>query len=195
MIFNPSPLTREFIQARVEVDTLILNAQEAAALVSMTHPEIDTEPQRARAAAYCRQMIITRGGDPTLAITVGGILNIAPPRVIPADTVGAGDAFAGAFTVASASGMPLEEAIHFANAAGALATQGRGAQTSIPGRDAILAFIWGGETGARCEVSKPRTHQERSSEGLDAGRQSAGKRMPRAFRRRRFAVEGNHRRS
>ena len=47
MIFNPSPLTREFIQARVEVDTLILNAQEAAALVSMTHPEIDTEPQRA----------------------------------------------------------------------------------------------------------------------------------------------------
>ena len=47
MILNPSPLTPEFIQARVEVDTLILNAKEAAALVSMTHPEIDTEPQRA----------------------------------------------------------------------------------------------------------------------------------------------------
>jgi hypothetical protein len=28
----------------VEVDTLILNAQEAAALVSMTHAEIDAEP-------------------------------------------------------------------------------------------------------------------------------------------------------
>ena len=57
--------------------------------------------------------------------------------------VGAGDAFAGAFTVASASGMSLEEAIHFANAAGALARQGRGAQPSIPGRDAIRS--WGGE--------------------------------------------------
>ena len=141
MILNPSPLTPEFIQARMEVDTLILNAQEAAALVSMTHPEIDTEPQRARAAAYCRQMIITRGGDPTLVITASGILNIAPPQVIPVDTVGAGDAFAGAFTVASASGMPLEEAIRFANAAGALATQGVVAQPSIPGRNAILALV------------------------------------------------------
>ena len=80
VILNPSPLTPEFIQARVEVDTLILNAQEAATLVSMTHAEIDAEPQRARAAARGRQMIITRGGDPTLVITAGGILKIAPPR-------------------------------------------------------------------------------------------------------------------
>ena len=166
MILNPSPLTPELIRARVEVDTLILNAQEAAALVSMTHAEIAAEPQRARTAAYCRQMIITRGGDPTLAITASGILNIAPPQVISVDTVGAGDAFAGAFTVASASGMPLEEAIYFANAAGALATQGRGAQTSTPGRDAILAIMgWGtaersedrrGEGGAHLLNSSPQ---------------------------------------
>ena len=126
VILNPSPLTSEFIRARVEVDTLVLNAQEVATLVSMTPAEIEAEPQRAHAAAHCRQMIITRGGDPTLVITASGILNIAPPQVIPVDTVGAGDAFAGAFTVAHASGMPLEEAIHFANAAGALATQGVG---------------------------------------------------------------------
>ena len=44
VILNPSPLTPEFIRARVEVDTLILNAQEAAALVSMTHAEIAAEP-------------------------------------------------------------------------------------------------------------------------------------------------------
>ena len=92
----------------------------------MTHVEIDADPQRARAAARCRQMIITRGGDSTLVITVSGILNLAPPQVILVDTVDAGDAFAGAFAVACASGMPLEGAIRFANAAGALATQGRG---------------------------------------------------------------------
>ena len=86
-------------------------------------------------------MIVTRGGASTLVITASGILSTAPPQVIPVDTVGAGDAFAGAFTVTSASGMPLEEAIRFANAAGALATQGRGAQTSTPGRDAILALV------------------------------------------------------
>ena len=77
----------------------------------------------------------------TLVLTASGILKIAPPSVTPVDTVGAGDTFAGAFTVASASGMPLEEAIHFANAAGALATQGTGAQASIPVRDAILALV------------------------------------------------------
>lgn len=43
----------------MEMDTLILNAQEAAALVSLTHAEIEAEPQRARATARCRQMIIT----------------------------------------------------------------------------------------------------------------------------------------
>jgi ribokinase len=123
------------------VDTLILNAHEAASLVSMTPAEIDAEPQRARTTARCRQMIITRGGDPTLVITAGGILKVIPPQVTPVDTVGAGDAFAGAFTVACASGVPLEEAIRFANAAGALATQGMGAQSSIPRRDAILALM------------------------------------------------------
>ena len=141
VFLNPSPLTAEFIEARVETDTLILNAQEASALVAMTPAEIAAEPQRARASARCRQMIITRGSDPTLAITAGGILNIAPPQVVPVDTVGAGDAFAGAFTVACASGMPTEDALHFANAAGALATQSMGAQPSIPKRDAIVALI------------------------------------------------------
>jgi ribokinase len=141
VILNPSPLTSEFIQARVKVDTLILNAQEAATLISMTHGEIEAEPQCALAAAHCRQMIITRGGDPTLVVTARGIMSIARPQVISVDTVGAGDAFAGAFAVACASGIRLEETIHFANAAGALATQGMGAQLSIPGRDAILALM------------------------------------------------------
>ena len=127
VILNPSPLTSEFVQERLEVDTFILDAQEAGPLVSLTCAEIEADPQHARAAAHCRQMIITRGGDPTLVITASGILHIASPQVIPVDTVGAGEAFAGAFTVASVSGMSLEETIHFANAAGALATQGIGA--------------------------------------------------------------------
>ena len=118
VILNPSPLTPEFIQARVEADTLILNAHEVDALVSMTPAEIEAEPQRARTAAHCRQMIITRGGDPTLVITASGILKIAPPSVTPVDTVGAGDAFTGAFADASASGVLVEEAIRFANLRG-----------------------------------------------------------------------------
>jgi ribokinase len=99
VFLNPSPLTLAFIEARVEVDTLLVNAHEAAALVSMTFAEIHAEPERARSAARCRQMIITRGSDPTLVINAGGMLKIAPPQVSPVETVGAGDTYAGAFAV------------------------------------------------------------------------------------------------
>jgi len=99
------------------------------------------EPQRACAVARCQQMIITRGGDPTLVIAASGILNIAPPQVIPVDTVGAGNAFAGAFTVACAKGMPLKKRF-------ILQTLGERSRRRVGGRSlrflgakAILAFI------------------------------------------------------
>jgi ribokinase len=53
------------------------------------------------------------------------------------DSTGAGDAFNGALACALASGDPIEEAITFANAAGALATTKRGAQESLPSRREI----------------------------------------------------------
>lgn len=139
VILNPSPLTSEFIQSGLSVDTLIVNELEAAVLTGMTLDTIQAQPQRALGAARCRQLVITCGGDSTFVITAGQLLDIAPPKVTPVDTVGAGDAFAGAFAVARSSGGSLDEAIRFANAAGALATQIAGAQPSIPKREAILA--------------------------------------------------------
>ena len=68
-----------------------------------------------------------------------------------ANTVGAGDTFAGAFAVACASGVPLDEAIRFANAAGALATQKIGAQPSIPTSDAIAAFMASSGVARGCD--------------------------------------------
>ena len=84
---------------------------------------------------------MTRRGDPTLVISSAGTFHIAPPEVTPVDTVGAGDAFAGAFAVAQTGGASLEEAVRFANAAGALATQKVGAQSSIPTRDEIERLL------------------------------------------------------
>lgn len=139
VILNPSPLAPEF--PGLPCDTLIVNEHEAVALAGMTLTELQVEPQRALDLTHCRQLIITRGEDTTLAITAGQVLSIAPPKVTPVDTVGAGDTFAGAFAVASASGTPLEETIRFANAAGTLATQAAGAQQAIPKRTDILAFI------------------------------------------------------
>ena len=57
------------------------------------------------------------------------------------DSTAAGDTFNGALAVALAEGKSLEEAINFANAAGALCVTKKGAQTSIPWRKDVEAFL------------------------------------------------------
>ena len=57
------------------------------------------------------------------------------------DTTAAGDAFNGAMAVALAEGKPLMEAVEYGLAAGALATTKRGAQPSLPTRDAVEDFM------------------------------------------------------
>ena len=53
----------------------------------------------------------------------------------------AGDAFNGSLAVALAEGKPLAEAINFANGAGALCVTRKGAQTSMPERKDLEAFL------------------------------------------------------
>lgn len=64
-----------------------------------------------------------------------------PPPVTSVDSTGAGDAFAAALTVALVEGMPSEEALRFACAAGALATTTAGAQPSLPDRAAVETLL------------------------------------------------------
>ena len=59
----------------------------------------------------------------------------------PVDTTAAGDAFNGALAVALAEGKDIEEAVHFANAAGALAATRPGAQPSLPTRQEVEALL------------------------------------------------------
>lgn len=131
VILNPSPLTEAFLADPFEVDVLIVNEGEAQKMA----------PNRSLQEANCRQLVITRGAESTLHVTEGGLVEYVPPGVLPVDTVGAGDAFAGAFAVASSEGQA--HAVRFANAAGALATQKAGAQPSIPWREAIVLALRG----------------------------------------------------
>ena len=57
------------------------------------------------------------------------------------DTVAAGDAFNGALAVCLAEGRPLERAVLFACAAGALAVTTTGAQDSMPTREAVEELL------------------------------------------------------
>lgn len=57
------------------------------------------------------------------------------------DTVAAGDAHSAGFAGALAEGMPLPQALRFANAAGALACMKRGAMPSMPFRGEVESLI------------------------------------------------------
>jgi len=81
-------------------------------------------------------LVWTRGSASTLCWDGEGWIETPSLRVRPVDTVGAGDAFAGALAAALARGEALREALAWANAAGALTTLGEGAQEAMPGREA-----------------------------------------------------------
>jgi len=57
------------------------------------------------------------------------------------DTTAAGDAFLGALATGLAENKPIQEALRFANAAGALATTKLGAQPSLPFRKDLEVFL------------------------------------------------------
>ncbi len=69
------------------------------------------------------------------------IAEATPPQVNAIDTVGAGDTFTAALTVALVEGQPPEDALRFACTAGAVATTRPGAQPSLPTREEVLQIL------------------------------------------------------
>lgn len=85
--------------------------------------------------------IITLGSQGAFLATPDHTLHIPAFKTTPVDTTGAGDAFNGALACALSEKQPLEAAIHFACAAGAIAVGKAGAQPAIPKRDQIDALL------------------------------------------------------
>jgi len=87
----------------------------------------------------CSGMVATtRGAGPATLEQDGTVIAEARPPVVEAiDATGAGDTFTAALTVALVEGMPPQDALEFACAAGAAATTKMGAQPSLPVRDEV----------------------------------------------------------
>jgi ribokinase len=83
-------------------------------------------------AAGAGAVVVTRGGDGTdLHLPGATAVHLAPSRASVVDTTGAGDAFTAALAVALANGRELADAVRWASAAGAIATEGFGARGSL----------------------------------------------------------------
>ena len=86
-------------------------------------------------------IVLTLGKEGALVGTKRETVHVKSPKVNPVDTTGAGDAFCGALAVAISSGENLEEAVVYANYAGALATTKMGAQEALPTREELERFM------------------------------------------------------
>lgn len=85
---------------------------------------------------------VTRGARGA-ALYKGAVLlaEAAPPPVEAVDTVGAGDAFVAALTLALLEGRPPQDALRFACVTGALTATRAGAQPSLPRRAEVDARL------------------------------------------------------
>ncbi|HEY6979912.1 sugar kinase [Reyranella sp.] len=80
-------------------------------------------------------------GEGCLIATRGERIRLPGHPVRPVDATGAGDTFDGSFLARLLAGDDLEAAGRYANVAAALSTEGYGAVTPIPRRDAVLAAL------------------------------------------------------
>ncbi len=142
-ILNPAPATRLPQEVFPLVDLLTPNETEASTLTGVAVEDRGgAEEAGAKLLAMgCGGVIITLGADGALWMSKDGAQHFPGFSVQPVDSTAAGDAFNGALAAALAEGSTLEEAIPFANAAGAVATTRRGAQESLPDQAAILALV------------------------------------------------------
>jgi ribokinase len=144
VVLNPSPLREGFPWGKCGLDTLIANAGEAESIFGLRPDQLPAglvQWQRGLVKRRIERLIITRGAQPTLCLSRAGFLEVPTLTVKPVDTVGAGDAFTGAFAARRAAGADILEAIRWANCAGALATLKAGAQEAIPRRAATLQAL------------------------------------------------------
>jgi ribokinase len=85
--------------------------------------------------------VLTLGSRGALLAEAEQRIRVPGYPVRPIDTTAAGDAFCGALAVQLARGYPLDAAIRYANAAGALATTVMGAEPAMPTQAVVEQFI------------------------------------------------------
>jgi len=86
-------------------------------------------------------VVLKLGSDGSMLVRPQGTLHFPAYKIKGVDPTAAGDAFTAAYTVEYGAGTKIEDAIRFANAAGALAASKLGAQPSLPTRQEVEDFI------------------------------------------------------
>jgi ribokinase len=143
VLLNPAPaqtLSDELLRL---VDVLTPNETETQILTGLNVDD-DDSAGRAAAALLARGVgatVLTLGARGALLAEGHRLIRVPGYAVQVVDTTAAGDAFCGALAVQLARGRQLEEAIRYANAAGALATTVLGAEPALPHAKAVEQLV------------------------------------------------------
>lgn len=143
IILNPAPV-REVPEAVLAlVDILTPNESEAAALSGMkvTTPEEAIATGEKLLAGGVKEVVITLGELGAVWVHAAGAKVIPSYKVKAIDTTAAGDSYTAAIAVALAEGRQMEDALRFAAQVAAIVVTRPGAQTALPSRDEVEAFI------------------------------------------------------
>lgn len=141
ILLNAAPAGPIPAAALSRLDWLVVNGGEAMAVAASAGLAAGDPIAAARAiaAAAGPACIVTLGADGAAAAAEGALWRVGALPITPVDTVGAGDAFVGAFAATIDAGGTLPAALHRAAVAGGLACLTPGAQPSLPGAAAIAA--------------------------------------------------------
>ncbi|EKO3510024.1 ribokinase [Vibrio fluvialis] len=143
VILNPAP-ARELPDELLScVDVITPNETEAEVLTGITVTD-DASAQLAADALHRKgiEIVMITLGAKGVWLSQNGRGTLIPGfRVQATDTTAAGDTFNGALVTGLLEEMPLKSAIKFAHAAAAISVTRFGAQTSIPNRAEVDAFL------------------------------------------------------
>lgn len=145
VVLNVAPAKPQSTKVMRCVDYLIVNEPEAESLAHqlgiVARDALDAAQRLAQ--KFKLTAIVTLGEKGSAAYLPNAIEPIRTPALAikVKDTVGAGDAFAGAFAAALAKQEPLTVALRHAAVAGSLACRKFGAQAALPTEAEILAAL------------------------------------------------------